>query len=183
MKTNIHVIPLLLALSVAIQALADTADTGYQPGDSARRADNAAGIDVPPEAQPAVDVVDAFGEALAAADFDRVEAMLDPNVIVLEGGGIESGRPEYLRHHARSDARFLAGADLQLIRRRAWVDDSLAWVASLAELHTQNEGKPLVLLIAETMVLRNTPSGWRIVHIHWSSRSKESEKGSPDPGT
>ncbi|WP_379655388.1 nuclear transport factor 2 family protein [Pseudoxanthomonas sp. UC19_8] len=48
----------------------------------------------------------------------------------------------------------------------------LAWVGSESELHASKDGKPLTLLSTETMVLKRGTQGWRIVHIHWSSRPK-----------
>lgn len=177
MRTNVDLVWIVLAMSVAISAQAQTASTG-EPSEESAGAATAADLDVPSEAQPAVDVVDAFGEALAAADFEQVEAMLDPNVIVLEGGGVESSRSEYLGHHARSDAKFLSGAETTLLQRRARIADGTAWVASESEIHARNDGKPQVLLSTETMVLSDTPSGWKIVHIHWSSQPSPSEDSS-----
>jgi hypothetical protein len=49
----------------------------------------------------------------------------------------------------------------------------LARVASESELRLQQDGKPVTLLSTETLVLRRGVSGWRIVHIHWSSRKQE----------
>ena len=40
-------------------------------------------------------------------------------------------------------------------------------------VQTRGGAIALTLLSTETMVLKNTPNGWRIVHIHWSSRSKK----------
>jgi ketosteroid isomerase-like protein len=34
------------------------------------------------------------------------------------------------------------------------------------------KGKPVDRLTTETMVLRKTPDGWRIVHVHWSSAAR-----------
>ena len=176
MRTNFDLIPLMLMMSFASPALAQSTAGDYHPEESAASAAARAIIDVPEEAQAAVDLVDAFGEALVAGDFEQVEAMLAPDVIVLEGGGVESSRSEYLSHHARADARFLAGAETKLLQRRARIEGNTAWVANRSELHTREDGKPLVLLSTETMVLSNTPSGWRIVHIHWSSRTMPSEE-------
>lgn len=159
---------LVLAVAVPGHAHVSPADTHSKP--SEKTPASAAEIDVPDEAQAAVEVVEAFGVALSKADYGQVEAMLDPDVIVLEGGGVESSRSEYLGHHARADAGFLARAEKTLLQRRARIEGNTAWVASKSELHARKDGQPLVLLSTETMVLSNTPSGWRIVHIHWSSR-------------
>lgn len=174
MKATTHLLAIALAFAISPSAFAQTqpVDTGH--AHAAEQPATAAKIDVPAEAEAAVAVVDAFGEALAAADFEQVEAMLDPAVVILESGGAERSRDEYLSHHARSDAKFLAGTHSALSRRRARVDGDTAWVASESELHANKDGKPMTLLSTETMVLNNTPSGWKIVHIHWSSRPKKS---------
>lgn len=167
MKTNITLLALALAFALPPAAHAQAGSHSHVPAAAATS------IDVADAAQAPVAVVDAFGTALAAADFDQVEALLDPAVIILESGGAERSRSEYMGHHARSDAEFLAGSHAQLSHRTARTHGNVAWVASERELHASRDGKPLTLLSTETMVLNNTADGWRIVHIHWSSRPKK----------
>ncbi len=107
-------------------------------------------VDVPAAAQAAVAVVDRFGEALSAADFKTVETLLDADVLILETGGAERSRAEYLSHHAISDAEFLKGTHSDVKHRRAVVGRVLAWVGTESELHTTRNGKPLTLLSTET---------------------------------
>jgi ketosteroid isomerase-like protein/mono/diheme cytochrome c family protein len=126
-----------------------------------------------PEAAAAVAVVEAFGAALAKGDLSTAESLLDPDVLILESGGAEQSRAEYLAHHAGADAEFLRGAEVHPGRRRARVEGDLAWVGSESEIHAQADGKPLALLSTETMVLRRHEGAWRIVHIHWSSRASK----------
>ena len=130
-------------------------------------------IDVPEEAQPAAATVDRFFAALSKGDLDRAGAELDPDVIILETGGAEHSAAEYLGGHARHDAEFLKDAHQQLGRRTARRSGDLAWVASESELHVQDDGKPVTVVSTETMVLRSTEAGWKIVHIHWSSRIRK----------
>jgi ketosteroid isomerase-like protein len=132
-----------------------------------------AAMDVPADATDAVAAVDAFGKALAAGDMAAVEAALAPGVIVLESGGAERSRSEYMGHHAKADAAFLGKAHAALMRRTARVHGDVAWVASESELHTTQGARPSTTLSAETMVLERTGEGWQIVHIHWSSRPKK----------
>lgn len=169
---KIVTIPLVVAL-----ALASVANASAQTPTSDQQAHHPApattpAIDVPEDAAPAVAIADQFGTALAAGDFETVEMLLAQDVLILESGGAERSREEYLAHHAISDAKFLKDAHHQLLRRRAQMAGDLAWIGSESELHTTKDGKPLTLLSTETMVLRNTPDGWRIAHIHWSSRPK-----------
>lgn len=131
-------------------------------------------LDVPAAAQAVVVVVERFGQSLAAGDLKTVEALLDTDVLILETGGAESSREEYLGHHAIADAQFLKGTHNELKRRRARIEGDLAWVGTESELHASKDGKPMVLLSTETMVLKKIGADWRIVHIHWSSRPKKS---------
>ena len=129
--------------------------------------------DVPEEARAAVAVVDRFFASLSAGDIDAAAAELDPGLIVLEGGGAERSATEYLSHHAWSDAQFLKTAQQKPGRRVARANGDLAWVASDNDLVIQQDGKPVTIASAETMVLRRTGDGWKIVHIHWSSRARK----------
>jgi ketosteroid isomerase-like protein len=130
-------------------------------------------VDVPEAARAAAATVDRFFAALSAGDLDRAGAELDPNVIILESGGAERSAAQYLGGHAKGDAQFLKGARHVLNRRTARATGDVAWVASESELHVEKDGKPSTTASTETMVLRSGKDGWKIVHIHWSSRVKK----------
>lgn len=130
-------------------------------------------MDVPDAAQAAAATVDRFFAALTAGDLDRAGAELDRDVLILEGGGAEHSAAEYLGGHAKDDAEFLKTAHQKLGRRLARISGELAWVASESELEVQQDGKPVTILSTETMVLQSTEAGWKIVHIHWSSRVRK----------
>lgn len=149
----------LLALPFALQA--------QDPAPHAKA--NAPTIDA--EAKPAVAAVDAFSAALQAGDLKRAGNWLADDVLILESGGAEHSKAEYLGGHAMHDAAFLKGAQVQLKQRTARVAGELAWVGSESELHATKDGKPLTVLNTETMVLKRGDAGWRIVHVHWSSRT------------
>ena len=172
MKSIATSLVLVIGLGSAVTAEAQTkpAAHAHHPQPTA-----IAPMDVPATAIPAVAVVERFGKALATADFKTVESLLDADVLILETGGAERSRQEYLGHHAISDAQFLKGTHSQLQRRRARIAGDLAWVGSESELHATKDGKPMTLLSTETMVLEKTGADWRIVHIHWSSRPKKAK--------
>ena len=130
---------------------------------------------IPEEAREAVATVDRFLAALAAGELERAAADLDPELIVLEGGNAELSKEQYLSLHAKQDAEFLKTATVETGYRRARVQGDLAWVASLTEVQAEHEGKPLAIDGAESMVLKRGEAGWRIVHIHWSSRVRVEE--------
>lgn len=108
--------------------------------------------------------------ALASGDTAMIEALLDPQVLILESGGAERSRAEYAAHHMRSDMAFLKDAEYTLLHRTGDEAGDLAWVASEARIAAQSRGQPVDLASAETLVLKKLAGGWRIVHVHWSSR-------------
>ena len=163
--TRISLLLISLTLAGATQARSATGGHDHHPATVA-----AASVD--DAAKPAVAVVEQFGKSLSAADFATVEKLLDPDVVILESGGAERSRAEYLGHHAIADAQFLRGAHIQVTNRSAHADGNLAWVATESDLHASADGKPMTLLSTETIVLRRVEGKWRIVHIHWSSRKK-----------
>lgn len=130
-------------------------------------------IDVPPSASAAATVVDGFFAALSSGDLALAGEQLDPNVVILESGGAEHSAAEYLGGHAKGDAQFLKGSHHVINRRTARATGDVAWIASESELHVKKDGKPSTLASTETMVLRSGKDGWKIVHIHWSSRVKK----------
>lgn len=133
--------------------------------------------DIDANAAAPVAVVDAFGKALASGDTAVALNLLDPAATILESGGVERSRDEYAAHHLGADAEFLRGATVTPVWRTAKARGALAWVGSESRVAAVSKGKPVKLSSTETMVLAQTPDGWRIVHIHWSSRpDKTGEK-------
>jgi mono/diheme cytochrome c family protein/ketosteroid isomerase-like protein len=126
---------------------------------------------LPAVAAPAAAAVDNFQKLLAAADTNGAGALLDPQVLIYESGGVERSRAEYASHHLMADSAFLKDADVQVISRNGNAVDDLAWIATEAELKTKGS-KPMDLVTTETMVLKRGPEGWHVAHIHWSSRPK-----------
>jgi len=114
-------------------------------------------------------IVESFFRALASGDTRRASNLLDPAVLIFESGGAERSRAEYASHHMGGDAKFLKSATHKLLSRTGDAQGDLAWVATEQRLASTGE-KPVDVTSTETMVLRKTQDGWRIVHIHWSSR-------------
>lgn len=173
MKPIATFLVLVFSLVGAMTANAQTTPAPAAHTHHPKPAATAPQVDVPADTEAAVVVVDRFGQALVAADFKTVETLLDTDVLILETGGAERTRAEYMGHHAISDVMFLKGTHSQLQRRRARSGGDLVWVGTESELHATKDGKPLTLLSTETMVLKKTGADWRIVHIHWSSRPKK----------
>lgn len=138
--------------------------------DHAHSADHAA-ASVAAEATEASTIVDAVHAALQAGDTTGALAFLAPDVMIFEGGGAERSREEYASHHLGSDAAFSAATEASVTRRSGWALGDVAWIVSEGRTTGQFNGRAVNLLTTETMVLRRGPDGWRIQHIHWSSRT------------
>jgi ketosteroid isomerase-like protein len=123
------------------------------------------------EAQAASAVVDAFHEALTRGDKQAAAALLADDALVFESGGVERGKAEYASHHLSADALFAKAVASSVTRRAGRSDGRTAWIASETTAKGSYNGKPISSVGTETMVLRRDPAGWRIVHIHWSSRN------------
>lgn len=113
----------------------------------------------------------ALHNALSAGDAARVQSLLDPEVVIMEGGNVERSLKEYAAHHLPADLKFMKGVTYELERQTGDSSGDLAWVASEAALTGTSDGKPVALASTETLVLRNAGGIWKVVHIHWSSRS------------
>lgn len=135
-------------------------------------------LSIDPTATDAVATVERFSIALGSGDLAKAGADLDTNVLILESGGVERSRDEYLGGHAKSDAAFLKTAMISLKRRTARGSGDLAWVASESSIHAMKGETMLMIDSTETMVLRKSGGAWKIVHIHWSSRRAQ-DKSAP----
>ena len=126
-----------------------------------------ADVALAPAVAEAAAVVDAFSAALKAGRLDEVRQLLSSDVQVYEGGHVEASRDAYFAGHAAADAAFLATAEVTREARTGGASGDTAWVATRSVI--ARDGKHHASI--ETMVLRREAAGWRIVHIHWSSRA------------
>jgi len=124
-----------------------------------------------PEMSEATQVVEAFHAALKADRTEAALALLAEDVMVLEEGGAERSRDEYAAHHLAADASFAAVTEATVTRRAGWVDGAVAWITTEGRTTGLAGDRTIDRLTAETMVLTRGADGWRIHHIHWSSRA------------
>jgi ketosteroid isomerase-like protein/mono/diheme cytochrome c family protein len=117
-----------------------------------------------------LDTARRFHEALSSGDPAKVKALLDPKVLVLESGGAERSRAEYAAHHLGADLQFLRTVRAELQGQSSDTVGDLAWVASESRLTGTTNDRPVDLLSTETLVMQRSSDGWKIVHVHWSSR-------------
>jgi ketosteroid isomerase-like protein len=123
------------------------------------------------DAQEAAKTVDAFHAALAKGDGMAAAVLLADDALIYESGYVERSKDEYASHHAGADAAYAAAVPSKLTSRSGVADGGLAWIASESRTTGKYKDKPVDRVTTETMLLRRTADGWRIVHIHWSSRA------------
>ena len=126
---------------------------------------------LPGDAGAAARVVDAFHAALKAGEPDKAAALLASDALVFEAGGAERSKADYAAAHLAADAKFEAAAESTPQQRTGAASGGLAWIATEGRVRSASGDKVVERLTTETMILRRTPAGWRIVHVHWSSRA------------
>lgn len=126
---------------------------------------------LPGEAGAAATVVDAFHAALKAGEPAKAAALMADEALIFEAGGAERSKADYARGHLAADARFESTAVSTPEQRSGAASGGLAWIATEGRVTAQSAGKAIERLTTETMILKRTPAGWRIVHVHWSSRA------------
>lgn len=141
----------------------------HEHGASTSAAQPDSGADDMAGTEPAA-IVEQFQKALTSGQTDEAVALLDPDVKIFESGGVERSREQYAAHHLGADAEFLGQASIKLLSRSGDAVGDLAWVGSESRISAMDAAKPIELASTESMVLRKGESGWRIVHIHWSSQ-------------
>ena len=151
----------LLAAAAASSACSAPAAMPVPPAPVAPAPVAAAGI---PET-----VVDSFHRALKDGNREAALALLDEKVLILEGGGAERSKAEYAAHHLDADAEFIRAVPTEITRRTVEADGTMAWVATEGRTKGGFRGRDIDKVSAETMILRRSSEGWKIVHIHWSS--------------
>jgi uncharacterized protein (TIGR02246 family) len=117
-------------------------------------------------------VVRRFHEALVAGDSAAALALLAPDVVVLESGGVET-RDDYRAHHLPADIEFARAVPSTPAPVRVTVQGDVAWATSTSTTQGEFRGRAINSAGAELMVLARTAGGgWTIRAIHWSSRTR-----------
>ena len=113
--------------------------------------------------------MDAFHAALAKGDTKAAAALLTDDALIFEEGGAEHSKAEYAAHHLPADAEFARSIKMSPARRFGDQANGMAWIATEGRMTGMYKGKHVDRITTESMVLRETAAGWKIVHIHWSS--------------
>ena len=123
-----------------------------------------------PRALSAEETADSLFTALKTGDSELVQTILDPMVLIFESGGVESSLQEYASHHMGADMAFMSSMSREVISRTILEQGEIVVIATQARLFGTYHDKEIDSTSDETLVLQKKEQGWRIMHIHWSSR-------------
>lgn len=122
--------------------------------------------------QAVKETVHAFHDALAAGDSARALELLHSDVRVYESGHAETFT-EYRSGHLSADMAFAAGTERELLSEEITLSpggDGALYLGTYRTTGTFRD-REVDSHGTETMVLvPGADGGWRILHIHWSSR-------------
>ncbi|HET6638950.1 MAG TPA: nuclear transport factor 2 family protein [Gemmatimonadota bacterium] len=127
------------------------------------------------EPEPTVDelavraVVEGFKGALAAGDSTAALGYLHRDLVVYEAGEAET-LAEYRASHLSSDMEFAAAVETTILQQGVIVRPGMALWVSESESKGEFRGQAIDAHGAETIILLPTDAGWKILHVHWSSR-------------
>lgn len=132
----------------------------------------------PVEAKPEMHVLKAVADyraALEARSVEKLEAIVDPGLLVLEGIHKNVGWADYRDNHIGPEMKEWTGFKVQDPKvLEVAVHGDLAYVVQEATVTISLPEKNVVLASAETIVLKKGPAGWKIKHVHLSSKRLES---------
>jgi ketosteroid isomerase-like protein len=114
-------------------------------------------------------VVLGFKAALAAGDSTAAVGYLHPDLVVYEGGHAES-LVEYRSSHLAADMEFASSVTTQPLEQGLIARPGMALWVSEGESKGEFRGRGIDSRGTETIVLIPTNDGWKILHVHWSSR-------------
>jgi ketosteroid isomerase-like protein len=114
-------------------------------------------------------VVEEFHAALAAGDSPRALEYLHPDVVVYEAGHAES-LAEYRSGHLASDIAFSRAVAFQTVHGSVVPGREFSIDLREYTMTGTFQDREIDAHGTETIVLVSTEEGWKIRHIHWSSR-------------
>ena len=125
-------------------------------------------VDVPRDGP--IFALNTFHAALNSGDDQTAMSALSPDVLIFESGGAERSRAEYASHHMKADMAFLAQMGHDEISQNASEQGDTAWIVTESRIYGHYKDKDIDIVSTETAVLKRGADGWKIVHLHWSSR-------------
>lgn len=126
-------------------------------------------------AQDVSQVLEQYKAGMEALSVERLDLIMDPDLLVLEHGGKDVGWAEYRNHHIAEhmkEWKSLRVTDAKVLESSVSGDWAYAAQESVNTIVTAKDGKTMVLAVTETFVLKKHSDGWKIKHLHVSLKKK-----------
>ena len=121
--------------------------------------------------------VSAYRSAIAEGSLDKLAAVVEPELTVLEGMHLNQGWADYRDNHIGPEMKewkSFSVADPSVVT--VSVAGDWAYAVSRATYTIVMPEKTVVLEAAETFVLRRRGGSWRVRHVHSSARTRPEAK-------
>lgn len=115
-------------------------------------------------------VADELYEALRTGNEAQVLALLDENVVILEGGHAQTSRSDYMSGHMKSDMAFLPNVTSETLDRKVSRQGDLAWVITHSRTTGTYRGECIDQASREMLVMKHDGHDWRITLVHWGDK-------------
>lgn len=119
-----------------------------------------------------IGVASRFHEILSTGDTTGINALLAPDLRVLEGGTVEN-RQEYFSHHLSADIEFAKAVKEERTPFTYRCEGNVAWLISTSTSTGKFGGRDINSAGAELLILSPTQKGWQIRAVHWSSARRQ----------
>ncbi len=116
-------------------------------------------------------LVATFHAALESGDSTKALSLLTPDVVILEGGLVET-LADYRAHHLPADIAYARAIKAERQPRSVTVSGDVAYSVSTSATKGTYNDRAVDSLGAELIVARRTGERWQISAIHWSSRRR-----------
>lgn len=117
----------------------------------------------------------AFRDALSNGDFETVAASFARDARVFEGGKAESSLEGYLEHHLKPEMPMLTELNRDVISKVIYRHGEAGWASIEARLWGAVGEREIDSSHVETMNFVFVHGGWKIAHVHWSSRRNKKD--------
>lgn len=115
-------------------------------------------------------IADAFHDALTYGDATAIEALLAPDVKILEGDHAQTSRADYMSGHMKSDMAFIPYMVRTVLDRSVSADGDIAWVVTHSNLKGSFNDRDYDMSSRELLVMERAGTSWRITLVHWTDK-------------
>ncbi len=119
-----------------------------------------------------------YAAAIASKDISKVEKYVvkDESFTVFEGGHVNNGWADYRDHHLAPELKQFDSISYEYNNIKVETDEKLAFATFKYSIAIKMKDRNIKAEGLGTAILVNTPSGWKIRHLHTSRSPRRKSK-------